>query len=46
MLNEFREFAMKGNVLDWRGIISSGRSGPYVRSLVADRLPPIGLALA
>ena len=47
MLKEFREFAMKGNVLDMAvGIIIGAAFGTIVSSLVADVLmPPIGLAL-
>ena len=47
MLKEFREFAMKGNVLDMAvGIIIGGAFGTIVSSLVADLLmPPIGLAM-
>lgn len=47
MLKEFREFAMKGNVLDMAvGIIIGGAFGTIVSSLVADLLmPPIGVAL-
>ena len=47
MLKEFKEFAMKGNVLDLAvGIIIGGAFGTIVSSLVADVLmPPIGLAL-
>ena len=47
MLKEFREFAMKGNVLDMAvGIIIGGAFGTIVSSLVADVLmPPVGLAL-
>ena len=47
MLKEFKEFAMKGNVLDMAvGIIIGGAFGTIVSSLVADVLmPPIGLAM-
>jgi large conductance mechanosensitive channel len=47
MLKEFKEFAMKGNVLDLAvGIIIGGAFSTIVGSLVADVLmPPIGLAL-
>ena len=47
MLKEFREFAMKGNVLDMAiGIIIGGAFSPIVKSLVDDVLmPPIGLLL-
>ncbi|MCG8447527.1 MAG: large conductance mechanosensitive channel protein MscL, partial [Hyphomicrobiales bacterium] len=47
MLNEFREFAVKGNVVDMAvGIIIGGAFGTIVSSLVNDSLmPPIGLVL-
>ena len=47
MLKEFREFALKGNVVDMAvGIIIGGAFGTIVSSLVADVLmPPIGRAL-
>ena len=47
MLKEFREFAMRGNVLDMAvGIIIGGAFGTIVKSLVDDVLmPPIGLLL-
>jgi large conductance mechanosensitive channel len=47
MLKEFREFAMRGNVIDMAvGIIIGGAFGAIVKSLVADVLmPPIGLLL-
>lgn len=47
MLKEFREFAMKGNVLDMAiGIILGAAFGKIVSSLVSDVLmPPIGLIL-
>jgi len=47
MFKEFREFAMRGNVLDMAiGIIIGGAFGPIVGSMVSDILmPPIGLAL-
>lgn len=47
MLKEFREFAMRGNVLDMAvGIIIGGAFGKIVTSLVNDILmPPIGLVL-
>ena len=47
MLNEFREFAVKGNVVDMAvGIIIGGAFGTIVSSLVNDILmPPIGLIL-
>ena len=47
MLKEFKEFAMKGNVLDMAvGIIIGAAFGPIVNSLVNDIImPPIGLLL-
>lgn len=47
MLKEFKEFAMKGNVLDMAiGVIIGGAFGKIVSSLVGDVLmPPIGLVL-
>ncbi len=47
MLKEFKEFAMKGNVLDMAiGIIIGGAFGKIVSSVVSDILmPPIGLLL-
>jgi large conductance mechanosensitive channel len=47
MLKEFREFAMRGNVVDMAvGIIIGGAFGTIVKSLVADVLmPPLGLLL-
>lgn len=47
MLKEFKEFAMRGNVLDMAiGIIIGGAFGKIVSSLVSDVLmPPIGLLL-
>jgi len=47
MLKEFREFAMRGNVVDMAvGIIVGAAFGTIVKSLVADVLmPPIGLLL-
>jgi large conductance mechanosensitive channel len=47
MLKEFREFALKGNVLDMAvGIIIGAAFGTIVQSLVNDVLmPPIGLIL-
>jgi len=47
MLKEFREFAMRGNVVDMAvGIVIGGAFGTIVKSLVDDVLmPPIGLAL-
>ncbi len=45
MLKEFKEFALKGNVVDMAvGIIIGGAFGTIVNSLVKDvLLPPIGL---
>ncbi len=47
MLKEFKEFAMKGNVLDMAvGIIIGAAFGKIVSSFVSDVLmPPLGLAL-
>ncbi|HUC44107.1 MAG TPA: large conductance mechanosensitive channel protein MscL, partial [Candidatus Sulfotelmatobacter sp.] len=47
MLKEFKEFAMKGNVLDMAiGVIMGGAFGKIVSSLVGDVLmPPIGKAM-
>lgn len=47
MLKEFKEFAMKGNVMDMAiGVIIGGAFGKIVSSLVADVImPPIGLIL-
>lgn len=47
MLKEFREFAMRGNVIDMAvGIIIGAAFGKIVSSLVSDVLmPPIGLLL-
>lgn len=47
MLKEFRDFAMRGNVVDMAvGIIIGAAFGTIVSSLVNDVLmPPIGLAL-
>ena len=46
-LNEFKTFAMRGNVLDLAvGIIIGGAFGKIVSSLVADILmPPIGMLI-
>jgi large conductance mechanosensitive channel len=46
-LQEFKEFAMKGNVLDMAvGIIIGAEFGKIVNSLVTDVImPPIGLAI-
>jgi large conductance mechanosensitive channel len=47
MLKEFKEFAMKGNVMDMAiGIIIGGAFGKIIASFVADVLmPPIGLLI-
>lgn len=47
MMKEFREFAVKGNVVDMAvGIIIGAAFGTIVQSLVADVImPPIGLLL-
>ena len=47
MLKEFREFAMKGNVIDLAvGVIIGGAFGKIVGSLVEDIImPPLGLVL-
>ena len=47
MLKEFKEFAMKGNVLDMAiGVIIGAAFGKIVSSLVSDVLmPPIGLLM-
>jgi len=47
MMKEFKEFAMKGNVVDMAvGIIIGAAFGTIVKSLVADVImPPIGLLL-
>jgi len=47
MLKEFREFAMRGNVVDMAvGIIIGAAFGAIVKSLVDDVImPPIGLVL-
>lgn len=47
MLKEFKEFAMKGNVVDMAiGIIIGGAFGKIISSLVSDVLmPPIGMLL-
>ena len=48
LIREFKEFAMKGNVLDLAiGIIIGGGFGKIVSSFVADIImPPIGMALS
>jgi large conductance mechanosensitive channel len=47
MLKEFKEFAMRGNVIDLAiGIIIGGAFGRIVTSLVADIImPPLGVVL-
>ena len=47
MLKEFREFAMRGNVVDMAvGIIIGAAFGAIVKSMVADVImPPIGVLL-
>lgn len=47
LIQEFKEFAVKGNVVDMAvGIIIGGAFGKIVSSLVADVImPPIGLIL-
>ena len=47
MIKEFKEFAVKGNVVDMAvGIIIGGAFGTIVKSLVADVImPPIGMLL-
>ena len=47
MMKEFKEFAVKGNVVDMAvGIIIGGAFGTIVKSLVSDVImPPIGLLL-
>jgi large conductance mechanosensitive channel len=47
MLKEFRDFAMRGNVVDLAvGVIIGGAFGKIVSSLVSDVImPPIGLLL-
>ena len=47
MLKEFKEFAVKGNMLDMAvGIIIGAAFGTIIKSLVADVImPPIGMAL-
>lgn len=47
MMSEFKEFAMKGNVVDMAvGIIIGAEFGKIVNSLVNDVImPPIGLAI-
>jgi len=47
MMKEFKEFAVKGNVVDMAvGVIIGGAFGTIVKSLVADIImPPIGVAM-
>src|SRR5690606_41259521 len=47
MLKEFKEFAMRGNVVDMAvGIIIGGAFGKIVSSVVADVImPPIGVLM-
>jgi large conductance mechanosensitive channel len=47
MLKEFKEFALRGNVLDMAiGVIIGGAFGKIVSSLVSDVLmPPLGLLM-
>ena len=47
MINEFKEFAMKGNMVDMAvGIIMGGAFGTIIKSLVDDVImPPIGLLI-
>ncbi len=47
LVDEFREFALKGNVLDMAiGIIIGGAFGTIVQSLVKDVImPPIGMLI-
>ena len=47
MLKEFKDFALKGNVVDMAvGIIIGGAFGTIVKSLVSDVImPPIGLLI-
>jgi len=47
MFKEFKEFAMKGNVMDMAiGIVIGAAFGTIIKSLVADVImPPIGLLL-
>ena len=47
MLKEFRDFAVRGNVLDMAiGVIIGGAFGKIVSSLVSDVLmPPLGLVM-
>ena len=47
MFQEFKEFAMRGNVVDMAvGIVIGGAFGTIIKSLVADVImPPIGLLM-
>ncbi|MEQ1655703.1 MAG: large conductance mechanosensitive channel protein MscL [Nitrospira sp.] len=47
MLKEFKDFAMKGNVVDMAiGVIIGGAFGKIVSSLVSDvMMPPLGLLM-
>lgn len=47
IVNEFKEFAVKGNVVDMAvGIIIGGAFGTIVKSLVSDIImPPIGMMM-
>ena len=47
MFEEFKKFAMRGNVVDMAvGIIIGGAFGTLVKSLVSDVImPPVGLLL-
>ncbi len=47
MMKEFKDFAMRGNVVDMAvGIVIGGAFGKIVSSLVSDVImPPIGMAL-
>ena len=47
MIKEFREFAVKGNVVDMAvGVVIGAAFGKIVSSLVADLImPPLGLAI-
>lgn len=47
MINEFKEFAVKGNMVDMAvGIVMGGAFGTIIKSLVDDVLmPPIGMLM-
>ena len=47
VIKEFKEFAMRGNVIDLAvGVVIGGAFGKIVASLVADVImPPIGLLI-